>query len=85
MSELKEQIRAFMAECAQSRGIAVDFTDEESLVDSEIMDSLTFFRVVAFLEDTFPLRVAPQDIEFENFGTINAIHEYVARKLGASP
>ena len=80
MSEARDQIRTFLLEGAQTKGVT-QFTDEESLVKNGVMDSLQFFRLVAFLEDTFPIRVANEDIVQENFETIDAVDRYLARKL----
>lgn len=52
--------------------------DDELLLDG-IIDSLGATRLVGFIEDEFDVRVPPQDVTVENFGTINAIAAYVSR------
>jgi acyl carrier protein len=71
------QIRTFVEErLAQGKGLTVK-SDSESLTESGIMDSLGIFRLVSFLEETFHLSVADEDITHENFRSIEAIRDYV--------
>jgi acyl carrier protein len=78
-------VRAFvLCTLAPARGLGA-VGDDESLVDSGIVDSLGVFQLVAFLEETFGLRIADEDITPENFGSIVAIVRFVEeRKNGRS-
>jgi len=72
-----DQIREFVVEkLAQSKGITVT-SDSDSLTENGIIDSLGIFRLVAFLEETFHLSIADEDITHENFRSIDAIRDYV--------
>jgi acyl carrier protein len=72
-----DQIREFVVEkLAQSKGITVT-SDSDSLTEKGIIDSLGIFRLVAFLEETFHLSIADEDITHENFRSIDAIRDYV--------
>lgn len=72
-----DQIRTFVAErLAQSKGLKVT-SDSESLTENGILDSLGIFRLVSFLETTFHVAIADEDITHEKFGTIDAIRDYV--------
>jgi acyl carrier protein len=59
-------------------------TDEESLVENGVMDSLEFFRLVGFLEDNLEIVVADKDVQLENFQSVAAILRYVESKLNVS-
>jgi acyl carrier protein len=59
----------------------VSVTDEESLVENGVMDSLEFFRLVGFLEDNLSIIVDDKDVQLENFQSIAAILRYVGSKL----
>jgi acyl carrier protein len=76
----KEQIRQFILESAQRKGVAA-LGDDESLSQNGVMDSLVIFRLVSFLEDTFNIRVADEEIVDENFQTISGIEKFVESKL----
>ena len=39
-------------------------------------------RMIAFLEETFPLTIEDTDMLPENFETLNAVEKFVAAKLG---
>ncbi|HEV3279281.1 MAG TPA: acyl carrier protein [Terriglobia bacterium] len=77
---VREIIRGFVMESAQTKGIT-SVTDDESLVKNQVMDSLEFFRLVAFLEDSFSVVVQDKEILVENFETIDAIDRYLVSKL----
>jgi len=75
-----EQIREFVAPIAQRMGVH-RFSDEESLINSGIMGSLEFFRLVSFLEETFSVAIADEEIVAENFDSIDKINCFVMSKL----
>jgi acyl carrier protein len=70
-------------ESAQTKGV-LSVTDEESLVENGVMDSLEFFRLVGFLEDNLEIVVADKDVQLENFQSVAAILRYVESKLNVS-
>ena len=79
-SALKDQIREFIqVQLAEPKGIA-SFTDDESLMETGIIDSLGIFRLVAFLEEDLKVRVADEEINAETLKNVNAIEELVLRK-----
>ncbi|PYK39707.1 MAG: hypothetical protein DME49_03265 [Verrucomicrobia bacterium] len=79
--DVKEQTRAFILEYAAGRGVT-ELKDDEPLLNSNIIDSLGSFRLIAFLEETFPLTIEDTDMVPENFQTLNDIESFVAGKLG---
>ncbi len=80
MVEVKEPIRAFILEYASGRGVT-DVKDDDSLLKTNVIDSLGVFRLIAFLEDTFPLTVEESDMVPDNFQSLNDIESFVAGKL----
>ena len=76
----RQSVREFVMESAQTKGI-VSVTDEESLVENGVMDSLEFFRLVGFLEENLSIIVDDKDVQLENFQSIAAILRYVGSKL----
>ena len=57
--------------------------DETSLVDEGIVDSTGVLEVVAFLEETFAIKIADADLVPENLDSIARITAFVARKKAA--
>jgi len=80
---IKEDIRKYVVDSAQSRGVNIA-SDDESLLSSGVVDSLGIFRLVSFLEETFSLRVSDDEIVYENFKSINEIERFVTRKSQGS-
>jgi acyl carrier protein len=53
---------------------------DEDLLDQGILDSLGVMKLVIFLEKTFGIEVADEDIVPENFQTLNTIARFVEHK-----
>jgi len=81
MGTIKEQIRQFVLEdLAQRKGVT-HFEDEESLIRNGVVDSLGIFRIVAFLENTFRIRIGDEEITHDKFGSLLAIERFVISHL----
>jgi acyl carrier protein len=77
---VRDQIREFVRESlAEPKGIA-SFTDTELLTENGIVDSLGIFRLVAFLEETFGVRISDEEITSENLSSIELIEQLVISK-----
>jgi len=76
---IKSQLREFIQEIADSKGVA-SFTDQESLTDNGVIDSLSIFRLVSFLEDRFGVRIADEEINYDNLQNVEAIEQLVVSK-----
>lgn len=78
---VKDQVREFVQNLASAKGVA-SFTDQEALLENGILDSLSIFRLVSFLEDTFRVRIGDQEITSENLKSVKAIEQLVLSKQG---
>jgi len=81
IASIKVQVREFVWDYSQTKGIAPQ-ADDQLLIQQSTMDSLGVFRLISFLEDTFPIVIEDTDILPENFETINAIEGFILRKMG---
>jgi acyl carrier protein len=81
--DVKEKVRAFVLEYAADKGLT-ELKDDEPLLTNNIIDSLGSFRMIAFLEETFPLTIEDTDMVPENFQTLNDVERFVAGKLGTA-
>jgi acyl carrier protein len=59
--------------------VAVD----TSLFRDQLLDSMNLTSLIAFLEETFAIRVKPMDIVYENLDTVNHMLAYIASKKAA--
>jgi acyl carrier protein len=57
-------------------------TDEESFLDSGIIDSTGILELVAFLEETYGLQVGDEELIPDNLDSINKISGFLQKKLG---
>lgn len=79
ITQIKEVIKEFILETSYVPSEQV--TDETPIFEQGIMDSMGFISIIGFIEENFS--VTPSDDEFieANFESINAISNYVLRKL----
>jgi len=56
---------------------------DTSLFRDQLLDSMNLTALIAFLEETFSIRVKPMDIVFENLDTVSHQLAYIARKKAA--
>jgi acyl carrier protein len=78
---IKEKTRSFVLEYAGGRGVT-ELKDDERLLTPQLIDSLGSFRMIAFIEETFPITIEDTDMVPENFETLNAVERFIRGKLG---
>jgi acyl carrier protein len=77
----RDQIREFIRrDLASAKGVET-FSDNESLMESGVIDSLGIFRLVAFLEETFRVRIGDEEITHDNLKSVDSIEQMVVSKL----
>ncbi len=54
--------------------------DDQDLLLSETLDSLSVTRLVQYLESELKLTIPPEDVTLENFQSLNAIHAYLGTR-----
>jgi len=59
--------------------------NDESFLESEIIDSTGVLELVSFIEATFGIEVHDDEMLPENLDSIRAISNYVSRKLESRP
>ena len=76
-SAIKGTVRDFIS---NSVNIA-DVNDDENLFETGIVNSLFAVQVMTFIEKTFRIEVGSEDLDIENFKSLNAMTGFVLRKL----
>ncbi len=74
-----DEIRAFIRR-RFPLAVTAAVTDEDSLLDSGIIDSLGILDLVAFLEKTYAIRVGDEELNPGNFDSIASVARFVATK-----
>lgn len=78
---VEDKIRGYLLArypALQAKGVG----DDDSLVG--VLDSLAVLGLIGFLEPQFSIELSPADVTDENFGSITAISQLVARLDGSS-
>ena len=80
--EVIEHIKTFLQQSAPSSGLTV--SDDTSLLDGWLIDSLGIVQTVIFLEQTFGCNIRPADINASNFDTVATLANYVMNQRSES-
>lgn len=70
---MKEQVLKILKGVRQD----VDFEKEKALIDDNILDSFDIISIVSDLNDVFSIDITADELEPENFNTLDAIVELV--------
>ena len=77
--DIKERVRSYIFEKVHAEK---DKVKDDSMIFTEgFIDSMGFMDLVVFLEHEFSIRTGDADLLEENFESINAISDFVIRKL----
>lgn len=74
-------LRKFFLKELKDNGFHDGIKDDESLMDSEVMDSLGILITISFLNEKFGIVVDEDELNTENFLSIIALSKFVERKL----
>lgn len=80
MDKTQEKIKEFLSRFFKNH----DLKPEEDIFALGFVNSLLAMQLVAFVEKEFGIRVEDEDLDLDNFRSIQAISNLVARKSGAS-
>lgn len=58
-----------------------DLAQDEPLLSTGILDSLGVLELVAFIEQSFPIRLADEDLVPANFERLSLLTAFVERRL----
>jgi acyl carrier protein len=58
-----------------------EFSDDDSLVESGVVDQTGILEIVLFVQETYGIEVDDAELTPDNFDTVNNIAAYVTRRL----
>ncbi len=76
---IKQQIRGFIVEeflFGESDGLS----ESDSLLEKGIIDSTGVLELIAFIEETYGIKVGDDELIPENFDSIINVTDYIIRK-----
>jgi len=83
MPEYATQIKTFIIENFLFNAEGSSLGDDESFLESGIVDSTGILEVVAWIEETFGIKVPDSDLLPENFDTVQRLSDYLNRSAEA--
>ena len=78
-AEIKQALREFILRSVRVPGLG----DDDDLFESGVVNSLFAVQLMTFVEKKFAIEVAEEDLELENFRSLNATTGFVLRKNAA--
>ena len=79
MDQTQSKIKEFLSRFFKNH----DLQPEEDIFALGFVNSLLAMQLVAFVEKEFGVQVEDEDLDLDNFRSINAISRLVERKSGA--
>lgn len=80
MEERKATVREFLERYVRSRRLR----DDDDIFALGFVNSLVALQLVQFLEQAFGITVEDEDLDLDNFRSIDRIDDFVARKTGVA-
>jgi acyl carrier protein len=81
--DVRQRIRAYLTEAVMYRRTA-PLADSASLIKAGVLDSLAMLALIAFLEEAFEISVGDDEVEPDNFESIDNLTRFVLRKQGSA-
>jgi acyl carrier protein len=75
-------LASFFAQQGTGREGAIAVAPDTDIIGEGLVDSLGIFKLIAFVEETFPVRIEPDEVVLENFQTLRALRNLIVKKMG---
>ena len=75
--ESKEKIKEFLSKKMRNH----DLKDDEDIFALGYINSLAALQLVQFMEKEFCIKVEDEELDLDNFRTLNRMDEFLERKL----
>jgi acyl carrier protein len=83
VEELRAQLRQFIEDTFLMGVRAEPLADDASFLEHHVLDSTGFLELIAFVEETYAIKVADDEMVPENLDSIDSLVRFVARKRTA--
>lgn len=77
---MKEKIRTIIESNLKIFDSDVDFSDDDHIFRKGFVDSLFAVKLLAYLEQEFNIKIGNEDLNIENFHSVNQIISFVESK-----
>ncbi|GAB6902695.1 phosphopantetheine-binding protein [Kineosporia succinea] len=82
-TNVKDAVRTFIMEELEWPGTAEELTDDTSLIQAGVIDSLSLPEVAHWIASEYRIAVQEMDLVAANFETLSAIEAFVRRGASA--
>lgn len=79
-TELKQQIRVIINQTLSINGLEIELTDDLSLIESGLLDSMSIVNVVQSFQNEFDIEIDFGDVTIENFDTVNVLTAFISER-----
>lgn len=73
---IKEKVRRILLDICGN----IEFESEKGLISNEVIDSLSILNLMVKLSEEFNIEVEAEDVNEENFDSLDKISEYIEKK-----
>jgi len=80
--QIYKALASFFAQEGAGREAAIAVDPDTDIIAEGLVDSLGIFKLISFVEETFPVTIAPDEVLLENFQTLRALRNLIVKKLG---
>ncbi len=80
MDDRKEKIREFLGRFFRNH----ELRDDEDIFAQGFVNSLLAMQLISFIEKEFSVTIDDDDLDLDNFRTVQAMDNLVERKLGGA-
>jgi len=77
-SGIKATVKQFISRSSN----ITNMDDDDNLFESGLVNSLFAVQLMTFIENTFAIEVGMEDLDIENFKSLNATTAFVLKKTG---
>lgn len=77
MECVKEKVRKFLEQYIRNK----DFEDDDNIFKLGLIGSLFAMQLIMFIEKEFNIKVENDDLDLDNFSSLNAINEFINKKI----
>lgn len=77
-----DTLARFFTQEGMGREAAVTVDPDTDIIGEGLVDSLGIFKLIAFVEEAFAVTIEPEEVLLENFRTLRALRNLIAKKLG---
>ena len=77
----QEAIKLYLTKDLSSDHQNLSLSVDDNLLIGGLVDSLGIMRLISFIEQSFKIRVPPEDVTIQHFRSIRVIAEYVDSRV----